>query len=111
MVVWVFLAIGLGLIGACVKMWMEFGQRSRQLMGETTHARSLIDNHKETLEMVQAKTNELKEASELLLKERAAVESEVQDGRAKLTALEERLERARPSKFRVDKEADGEDLF
>jgi hypothetical protein len=39
------------------------------------------------------------------------VEGEVQDGRAKLTAVEERLERAKPAKFRVDKDGAAEELF
>ncbi|MBT4100668.1 MAG: hypothetical protein HOM68_12795 [Gemmatimonadetes bacterium] len=111
MIIWVFLGVGIALLGVSVKMWVEFGQRSRQLMSETAHARSLIDNHKETLEMVEAKIKELKAETELLLKEREAVEGEVQDGRAKLTAVEERLERAKPAKFRVDKDGAAEELF
>lgn len=110
--VWVFVAVGIGLLAASLRMWLEFTQRARQLNNETAHARSLIDNHKEALAMVQGKIGDLKSETEELLKERTDVEAEVQEKRSALTALEERLERSRPARFRVDKSSDdGEELF
>ena len=108
MLFWVFVAAGIGMLAACMRMWLEFGQRQRQLYAETAHARSLIDNHKETLALTQAKIDQIKTDSEALLKERIDMESEVQEKRATLTALEERLERTRPARFRIDKNDDNE---
>jgi len=109
MIIWVFVAVGIGLLAASLRMWLEFTQRTRQLNNETAHARSLIENHKETLDMTQAKIDGLKDETELLLKEKETLETQVQDGRAKLTTVEERLEKTRPARFRVEKDDDDDD--
>lgn len=111
MMIWIPIFLSLGLIGACVRMWMEFSQRVRKLNSETEHTRSLVQSHNEVLAAAKAKVDEYKTENLTLQRERDDLEGEVQEMRQKLTALEERQERTHPANRRIDKSDGGEDLF
>ena len=110
MIAGVTFAAALGLLAMCIRMWMEFGQRARQLQGESAHNTRLIEEHTEKLKSVRSRIDEAKEEMESLLAERGKLESDVMAQRDQLTELEERMERTRPKSHRVDKAA-GDDLF
>ena len=111
MLVWVPVALSVGLIGASLRMWTDFSQRIRQLNGETAHTRSLVESHTEALAATKVKADGYKNENMALLRERDDLEGQVHELRQQLTALEERLERTRPSSRRVDTSDTDDDIF
>ncbi len=104
MVIGIALVVAVGLLAMCLRVWTEFGQRSRQLQAEVDHNKRLIEEHTEKLESVRAKIEEVKEETESLLKERGGLETDVIQQREQVTQLEQRVERTRPKSHRVDKD-------
>lgn len=111
MLIWVPIALSIGLIGASLRMWMDFSQRIRQLNGETAHTRSLVESHTESLAAAKEKADSYKNENMALLRERDDLEGRVHELRQQLTALEERRERTHPSSHRIDKSDDEEDII
>lgn len=99
---WIFIAVGVLLLGVTLRMWLEFGQRQRQLATELHRLRGLIETHTQRTETIRARTGELTEETERLVTRREELHAAVLSEREKLAQLEERLERVRPKSHQVD---------
>jgi len=111
MIFWFLLAIIVALVAATLRMWSDFARRAQEMRAEIERARGLIESHTEELTTARARIGQLDEALGVLMQERDKLERSVEERRAELTALEERLERTRPKSRRVDKYADGDEIF
>jgi hypothetical protein len=99
---WIFIAIAVLLLGATLRMWLEYGQRQRQLTAELHRLGSLIEAHTKRAESIRSVTSNLEQETNTHIARRDELQAQVMADRAKLTALEERLERTRPKSHRID---------
>lgn len=113
MIVWVFIGAAVLLLGATLRIWLDFSQRQRHLASEVSRLRHIIDGHNEALVSTRGRTKDLDSDTQALIQRREALHSEVITAREALTSLEERLEKVKPKSHRVDnkRDDDGDDLF
>ncbi len=102
MVPWIFVAISVLLLGATLRMWLEYGQRQRQLVAELHRLRGLIEGHTQRTETIRALTQNIERETKTLIERRTELQAKVLEDRTKLTDMEERLERVRPKSHRIE---------
>ncbi len=99
---WIFVAISVLLLGATLRMWLEYGQRQRQFVAEMHRLRSLIEGHTQRTATVRTVTKNIERETKALIERRTELQAKVLEDRTKLTEMEERLERARPKSHRIE---------
>jgi chromosome segregation ATPase len=113
MIAWAFIGAAVLLLGATLRIWLDFGQRQRHLASEVSRLRHIISGHNEALATTRGRTKDLDSDTQALIQKREALHSEVIKAREALTSLEERLEKVKPKSHRVDNTRDDgeDDLF
>ncbi|MDA0336451.1 MAG: hypothetical protein O2782_14905 [bacterium] len=99
---WIFVAVSVLLLGATLRMWLEYGQRQRQLVAELHRLRGLIKAHSQRVETVRTITQNIERETKTLIERRTELQTRVLEDRTKLTEMEEHLERVRPKSHRID---------
>ena len=98
----ILLAVAFLLFGVAVRMWLEFGQRKRQLADQAQRLHESVDTHKQGRDAIRARTADLKLKTKELVTRRDELQESVLKDRETLTAIERRLERAHPKSHRID---------
>jgi len=98
----IFLAIAVMLFGVAVRMWLNFGQRKRQLADQMQRLRESVDTRKQARNAIRASITDLKQKTKKLLSQRDEMQEKVLKDRETLTDKEQRLERAHPKSHRID---------
>lgn len=108
---YIFLVAAVLLFGAMLRIWLDFGQRSRHLSVEVQRLRKLTDDHAESLAEIRKRTKDVERETEILIRKREELHAKVLESRESLTQLEEKLERIKPKSHQVDnkKDSSGDD--
>lgn len=93
---WILLGMAVLLAAASLKMWLDFGQRQRQLRAEMQRLRGLVDSNTQRMAAIRDRTSDLASETKTLISRREELHVRVLLERDRLTELEERLERVRP---------------
>ena len=99
---YVFLGAAVLLLGAALRIWLEFGQRSRHLSTEVSRLRKLANDHADSLASIKNRIKETERETEQFIRRREELHAAVLEKREVLTQLEEKLERVKPKSHRVD---------